>query len=406
VAVEVDAGTAVKPALGANFALLWGGQFVSQMGDRLAMVAFPWLIYGSTKSAFGTGIALALYTLPYVLFGTIAGVAIDRFNKRWVMIISDLTRALLVLAVPFAATHSLPLVYGLGFLIASIGVFFEPCKLAVLPDLVPNQLLMRANSLLSMAETFTEVVGYAVGGFVAYSFSTRMTFGIDALTFAASAAALLVMRYAPPPKHVGSVIAVGLRGEIREGVAFIRGNRPMLVNTVLVLFAAAGLGACSPLSFLFAVRVIGGGVRTFGFFEAAIGAGFLCGSLVMAALSAQVRIGPATTFGLATMGIALVTVALVHSMTVALVPFFIAGTANAVAMISIDTFFQQTIPEHLRGRVWGVRFTLTQTVLALSVLAGAAAAGLFSLRLLFVVAGAIIALPGLAGLLLPRLRSS
>ncbi len=69
-----------------SFLLLWAGQFVSQMGDRLAMVAFPWLVYQSTGSALSTGVVLALYTLPYVLFGAFAGVVIDRFNKRAVMV--------------------------------------------------------------------------------------------------------------------------------------------------------------------------------------------------------------------------------------------------------------------------------------------------------------------------------
>ena len=65
-----------------NYLLLWIGQFISQMGDRLALVAFPWLIYTRTGSTLGTGVVLALYTLPYVLFGAFAGVVIDRKSTR------------------------------------------------------------------------------------------------------------------------------------------------------------------------------------------------------------------------------------------------------------------------------------------------------------------------------------
>ncbi len=103
-----------------NFWLLWVGQFISQMGDRLAMVAFPWLVYRSTGSALSTGAVLALYTLPYVLFGAFAGViVIDRLNKRSVMVAADVLRAALVLLVPFAANHSLFSVYVLSFAMAS-----------------------------------------------------------------------------------------------------------------------------------------------------------------------------------------------------------------------------------------------------------------------------------------------
>ena len=71
--------------------LLWAGQFVSQIGDRLAALAFPWLVYTSTGSALGTGAVFAVYTLPYVLFGALAGVAVDRFDKRRLMITVDLS---------------------------------------------------------------------------------------------------------------------------------------------------------------------------------------------------------------------------------------------------------------------------------------------------------------------------
>ncbi len=87
-------------------------------------------------SALSTGAVLALYTLPYVLFGAFAGVVIDRFNKRAVMVTADVLRAGLVLLVPLVAEHSLAGVYALSFAMASLAVFFDPSKLAVLPDIV------------------------------------------------------------------------------------------------------------------------------------------------------------------------------------------------------------------------------------------------------------------------------
>ena len=137
---------------------------MSLLGDRLAMVALPWLVYRSTGSALSTGLVFALYTLPYVLFGAFAGVLIDRLDKRLVMIASDVARTGLVILVPLAATVSLPAVYVLSFLIASAAVFFDPCKLAILPDLVSRDKLMRANSLLATGENVTEILGYAARG--------------------------------------------------------------------------------------------------------------------------------------------------------------------------------------------------------------------------------------------------
>ena len=115
---------------------------------------------------------LALYMLPYGLFGAFAGVAIDRFNRRTLMVRADIVRAALVLSVPAVATRWLPGVYLLAFATASVTVFFDPCKLAILPDLVHKKQLLRANSLLATTETITEIVGFAAAGFAYYYLSS------------------------------------------------------------------------------------------------------------------------------------------------------------------------------------------------------------------------------------------
>ncbi len=140
-------------ARNSNFLLLVGGQFVSQMGDRLAMVAFPWLVYSTTRSALSTGIVLALFTLPYVIFGTIAGGVLDRVDKRGVMVAADIARGGLVLAVPFVAQRTTGGVFVLAFLTACATVFFDPGLMALLPDIVPEEALLRANSVLQQART-------------------------------------------------------------------------------------------------------------------------------------------------------------------------------------------------------------------------------------------------------------
>jgi MFS transporter, DHA3 family, macrolide efflux protein len=398
---RVEAGA--NSILGTSFYLLWAGQFVSQLGDRFAMIAFPLLVYGTTKSAFNTGVALALYTLPYVLFGTIAGVLIDRLNKRRSMITADVLRACIVMAVPFAASHSLALVYVLGFCLASVGVFFDPCKLAVVPELVPSGLLMRANSVLATGETLTEIIGFAAGGYATYYLSRRTVFGIDAATFVVSGIALSAMRYAPRVRPAATDRAKSVLSEIREGLSFLRHHRGLTANTALVLIGALGIGATLPLTFVFAMA-LPGRAKALGILESSFALGFLLGSLLMATFGTRARVSWTTTLGLFAMGCAYAAVSMTHSLTAAIVPFFAAGAADAVFMISIDTFFQRTIPEHLRGRVLGVRFTLTQGFFALSVLLGGAAAGVINVRVLFIVAGCIVALPGLAGLLLPSLR--
>jgi MFS transporter, DHA3 family, macrolide efflux protein len=387
-----------------NFLLLWAGQFVSQVGDRLAMVAFPWLIYQRTGSAVSTGAILALYTLPYVLLGPFAGVVIDRVDKRRLMVASDLVRAALVALVPIAASWDLSAVYALAFAVAAVNVFFDPCRLAILPDIVEERQLLRANSILATGETLTEVIGYATAGFALAWVSIGTAFRLDAATFLVSAAALALMRYQRPIRDVTTHAAQSVVQEVREGLAFVRAHRGLLLNTLLVMASVLGIGATYPLTFLFAVDVLGRGTAAFGLFEASLGAGYLAGSLVMASLGPRVHKGLATLLGLAVMGISYAAVALTDEVWVACLPFVVVGIANAAALIAIDTYVQQVVPEQLRGRVWGVRFTLTQTIYAVSVLAGGALAATVDVRLLLVVAGAIVALPALLGLFSRTLR--
>ena len=260
------------------------------MGDRLAMVAFPWLVYKSTGSALGTGAVLALYTLPYVLFGAFAGVLIDRFNKRSVMVAADVLRAGLVLLVPFVAHHSLAGVYALSFAMATAAVFFDPSKLAVLPDIVAPRSLMRANSLMATGENLTEILGYSLAGLTLAVVSTSTAFRIDSVTFCVSAVALVLMRYRSRIHEVASLPRSFAR-ELGDGLRFLLGHRGLLANTVMVVASAAGLGASYPLTFLFAVRVLDGGTKAFGTFEAAIGVGCLAGSMALATLATHIPKG-------------------------------------------------------------------------------------------------------------------
>ncbi len=409
-AIEANAAATETPDAtltgNGSFLLLWAGQFVSQIGDRLAALAFPWLVYTSTGSAVGTGAVFALYTLPYVLFGAFAGVLVDRFNKRSVMVLADVARAALVLLVPLVASRSLPLVYALSFAMATAGVFFDPAKLAIVPEIVPRARLMRANSLLATAENLTEILGWAFAGLLLASVSTTTAFELDAVTFVVSAVALLLMRYRAPARAAAERSARALWRELGEGFAFLRGHPGLRANTVMIIVCVAGLGAAYPLTFMLAVRVLGGGTKAFGILEAAVGAGYLIGSLVLATLAPRVRKGWTMVVGLAFMGACLAAVAAVESVWQASIPFLLFGVANAVALIAVDTYLQEVVPEGMRGRVLGTRFTLTQGTYALSVLAGGALAGVFDVRALFIVAGAIVAVSAFLGLLTREVREA
>jgi MFS family permease len=165
-----------------------------------------------------------------------------------------------------------------------------------------------------------------------------------------------------------------------------------------------GLGASYPLVFLFAVRTVGGGAWSFGLMESAIAVGFLIGAAAMAWRGDRVPKGLAITLGVGVLGACIAVLGAVTSLPAALVALAFAGAANSVAVISINTYFQQTVREDLLGRVLGVRFALTQGVYALSVLAAAALATTVDVSTLFIACGTVVALPALVGVYIAAVR--
>ena len=407
-------GAAFAPSYRRDFGLLLSGQFVSRLGDKMALVAFPVLVYGTTDSAFSTGVVLALFTLPYVLFGVLAGAVIDRSRKRTLMISVDLVRAALVLAVPFVAPHSLAAVYGLAFVIASASVFFEPCLLAFVPEIVPEDKLMRANSVLSTGDNLTEILGYLVAGAVIFSLSIRTVLVIDAGTFFVSAAALALMgagrmrvgrRATEHENGTGPAARPHIGHEIAEGLRYLAGHPGLRANTLLTIAVIAGVGASYPLSFLLAVEQFGG-AWSFTLMEAAIAVGYLAGSIGLVIVARRVRKGLVITTSMTLVGAGFALIASLTSLPAVLVVFALTGVANAVLLIAIDTYLQETIPAGLRGRVLGTRFTITQGVYALGVLSAGALAVFVDLDWLFLGVGLIVALPALAGPFWPVVRDA
>jgi MFS family permease len=335
-----------------------------------------------------------------------AGAAIDRLDKRRVMLGAELGRTVLVLLVPLAADFALWSVFVLSFGVASLTVLFDPAKLSLLPDIVPKDQLLRANSLLATAETLTEVLGYASAGFLLAAVSTATAFRLDALTFVVSAFTLVMMAYTPPARAAVQQAGRSFGHELREGFAYMWRHAGLLANTLLAVFFALGLGASYPLTFFLAVEVLDGGTQAFGVFEAAIAVGSLTGALAVAWLAKRLPVGRVILFGFALVGAGMAALAAVEHVWVAAAVFAIVGIFHAAALVSIDTYVQQTVPEHIRGRVWGSRFTLTQGSYAVSVLAGGALAGVVDVRVLFVVFGLLVALPALFAFFVPALRDA
>ena len=197
----------------------------------------------STGSALATGLVFFAATLPNLLLGPIAGTFVDRWDRKEVMVVSDLLRAALVLVLPLAAVTNLILVYPLIFLVTTISIFFRPARVAILPRIVPEDDLLSANSAMWVGETIADIVGYPLAGlFVAVlGSSVPLAFWVDAATYLASAVLIATIvvgaaeaepgehRRRPRDRHRPSAVDPS---RTAAGWQFLRHETVLLANTL------------------------------------------------------------------------------------------------------------------------------------------------------------------------------
>jgi len=169
-----------------NFQRLWSAQFISQFGDRIHQLALVGLIAERAPgSAMGLAKLLAFTILPVFIIQPFAGVLVDRWDRKKTLFICDLGRGLLVLTIPFLfiLKESMLPIYAVVFLAFCFSRFYIPAKMSIIPDLVEEDTLLAANSLVSTTGMMAFVFGCALGGFLIDWFGARTGFIIDSATF-------------------------------------------------------------------------------------------------------------------------------------------------------------------------------------------------------------------------------
>jgi MFS family permease len=191
-----------------DFRNLMIGRFISQMGDWFNSIAIFTLLLNLTGSGESVAIVLIIKLLPTFFFGPLAGVVADRFNRKTIMLASDLLRGITVLG--FLLIHSAEqvwMVYALTALQIILSTFFEPAESASIPNIISRKDLITANSLASVSWSVTLALGAAIGGFVTDAFGRDTAFVIDSLSFFISALFILAVRI--PPLHLKDVSKTG-----------------------------------------------------------------------------------------------------------------------------------------------------------------------------------------------------
>ena len=395
-----------------NFSLLWVGQLISLLGDRIHIIALGALVAGR-GSELELGLTFAATAVPSVVLGPLAGVLVDRWDRRRTMIASDVVRAALVLAVPFAFEIHIGFVYLAAFLTATVTLLFRPAKTAVVPAIVEERDLVSANSAMSVPETAADLIGFPLAGLIVTALSSVIgaAFVLDAGTYIVSGVliwAMILPRQLDKPAAPISVRAVWR--EMREGFEFLWGEAALLSNTLLSTLAQVAVGAEIVVSLLYARDVVDrGGMsfeQTYSFLLTAIAVGSVLAGIAVGAIGDRLPKGPMVIAGFIGMGLSLVAAGLVTDPLLAIVAFFFTGAMNMLFIIPTVTLFQQRTPQRLMGRVVSSRQALVFGSIAASMGLSGWLAGVIGSAPVLIVSGAICALAGFVGIAVPSMRNA
>ena len=404
----------VRLATNGPFSAMWLAQVISSLGDRVHQIALVFLVARATNgSPLALGLVFAAMTLPTSVVGPLAGALVDRWDRKWVMVASDLVRAALVIAIPIVSGVSVALVVVLVLLIAVASSFFRPARSAALPQVVPDEDLLTANSAMWVADTGSDLVGYALGGlFVAFLGSAlSLAFWIDGASYLASAgllAAVAIPRIVPARGGAGGA-AASLRADLVAGWRFLRSETVLFATTVQAAIAEYGLGALMALSPLLVAALPLGKMdapTAYGFFEMSMGVGLLGGGVVIGAIATRFPKGPAIAAGFTAVGVTLILFSITHSLWVVLALAAINGVANVVFVIPSQTIFQQRTPDSMLGRVVAIRLALVNAMLAISMATSGLLAEIFGLNVVLAGCGVLTLAAALAGLLVRAIREA
>jgi predicted MFS family arabinose efflux permease len=380
--------TILQPLRHRDFRLLFIGQTVSQVGNQMYAVALPFqiLALGGSPLQLGTGFTIwSGAQLVTVLFG---GALVDRLSRRRVILGVDLISALVIgVVASLGLSHHLqiPYLYILSAFSGATFSFYTPAMSAIMPELVPSEVLIPGNALRGLSRQTARIIGPALGGVIVTAAGAPWAFAIDAATFAFS---FFVFLYSTPPPRT-SLPRKALIAEIRDGVTFTFSVTwiwaAIIGFAVTNSFYFAGFTVAMPLLVL---KVLMGSAATYGLIGAAGGVGEIVGGLVVGNLRLRrLGVGIYTFSGL--LGLAFTVFGLAPLLPVVLIGNFVFAVTIVIANTLWDTAIQKHVPPNLIGRVVSVDSFGSYLVAPIAPLVAGAVIGGIGPSRLFVFGGLI-----------------
>ena len=323
--------------------------------------------------------------VPSIVVGLFAGVLVDRFNRKKIMLVSDLIRALLSFLIPFLVVRNQLWLYLIVMLSGTVGQFFNPAHESVLPEIAGENNLAKANSLMAISGFASTAIGFALCGWITSRYPLQWAFYLDALTFVFSFLCLMQIPIARLQTRDRTNFHTVLEN-FQSGRKYVLGNAPLrsLMGVTVPVFLAFGLW--NALLLPFTLHMLHASSLDYGIQQGLTSVSFIAGSLAVMKLGGRVKEGQWMIISFIGMGVVGVYYALSADIPLAIVLVAITGLFNAPYSVARRLLIQRNTTREIRGRINSVFFVVRD----IAYITGMAAAGLaepFGIRSLIVVSG-------------------
>lgn len=389
-----------------NFLALLFGRGVSSLGDYFGNLALSWLVYTITGSAFDLAITWVVFMIPRALVRLFAGVYVDKWNKRRIMLATETIRAVLFGAIGagnLVGYTPLAFIFAIAFSVGLLGALFDLAGNTVLPFLVDRGSLLRANSIFTAVFQADSMAGPALAGIAIALFGTAATLLADSLSFVVLVFALLLITV--PSMPLGQMQHTW-RKDFREGFAYFKTRMDLVWMSILVMGSNFGLGALWYVyTLIFSDNVLMSGGFGYGMLGTFSAAGILTSVVYLARIGKVQRRRLAILASLFGMGASVIVLSFATTLPEALAAIFVFGVFLPFSDTVLTVYYQQTVPGQMLGRISGFKQFVEFLTAPVSVIFGAFAASYYGVTNGILIAGVVVVGCGLMGVFVRPLKN-
>lgn len=345
-----------------NITVLWLAGLISIAGDWLLTISLPFAVYNLTGSTLATGLLFLVQTIPDIFFGQIAGVVADRLNRKTIMIVSDFSRAILLLLLLMVnSAEGVWIIFIVAFLQSFTSQFFYTAQQGIVPQIASSDKLVKVNALFSLSNSIIGIIGPIIGGIIYSIVGLHALAVLDATSFFISGILLLFLTISNKGEKSienENFPTENFWNQLVDGLIVVKGHLVIVTLFIVMGIVMFVQGIISVMIVPFASEVIGGGATTFSYLASTQGAGMLIGGLMIGVIGEKFSLTSIIALTGILSGIIFLVEVNFPYLPLVLLCSFLFGIPMVMFNVFITSLLQNSISDRYRGRVFGTYQTL------------------------------------------------